>query len=146
MCNIFCCLLPPPASRESSPIRAPQKIKPYQNGVENGYALTNGHHKENGYSTHNGHSHINEHSDDEYIDTVEVMKLVIMHTSKSKLSSNQCRRICMKSSFLWITQCDFIEIFLDWFHWICYIHYIFIWEDTLLRTSINIFFSLLLFI
>lgn len=73
------------ASRESSPIRAPQKTKPYQNGVsnENGYAQTNGHSKENGYSLQNGHSHNTEHSDDEYIDTVEVRSsLSIFSASK----------------------------------------------------------------
>lgn len=72
-----------PASRECSPIRAPQKsIKPYQNGVvaENGHAQTNGHHKENGYTSHNGHSHTNEHSDDEYIDTVEVYTFCLNST------------------------------------------------------------------
>lgn len=55
------------ASREASPIRAPLR-----NGIENGYVngFTNG----NG-ATHlqNGHSNTADHSDDEYIDTVEVI-------------------------------------------------------------------------
>lgn len=56
------------ASRESSPIRAGLR-----NGVENGYANTNGHTNGNGAHLPNGHSNAVEHSDDEYIDTVEVM-------------------------------------------------------------------------
>ena len=56
------------ASREASPIRAPQKNGHYSDIVN--YTLTNGnHHSEESLLT-NGHT--TEHSDDEYIDTVDV--------------------------------------------------------------------------
>lgn len=68
MIFVFCCFVNFfSASREASPIRAPLR-----NGIENGYVngFTNG----NG-ATHlqNGHSNTADHSDDEYIDTVEVI-------------------------------------------------------------------------
>lgn len=61
------------ASRESSPIRASER---YRNGHGNGYM--NGHMYENGNGSHmqNGHQSATDHSDDEYIDTVEVISII----------------------------------------------------------------------
>lgn len=61
------------ASRESSPIRSSER---YRNAHGNGYV--NGHIYENGNGNHmqNGHQSATDHSDDEYIDTVEVISII----------------------------------------------------------------------
>lgn len=75
------------ASRESSPIRAGLR-----NGIENGFVNSNGHTNGNGVHLQNGHSNAAEHSDDEYIDTVEVMccRGAILRFSPSMLNFKWC--------------------------------------------------------
>lgn len=64
------------ASRESSPIRASERPLKYRNELDkmNAHGYTNGNY-------HNGHMSTTEPSDDEYIDTVEV--IIVNVTSKN---------------------------------------------------------------
>lgn len=67
------------ASREASPIRASDRASRYRNDLDNMrcYDYINGNGRENGTHLHNGHMSPTDPSDDEYIDTVEVMITLI---------------------------------------------------------------------
>lgn len=63
------------ASRESSPVRASERALHYRN--ENGYSNIRPYENGNGTYLQNGHISTTDHSDDEYIDTVEVINVFI---------------------------------------------------------------------
>lgn len=69
VCSIKCL-----ASREASPIRANERSLRNRNDFENGHAYDNSYEYSNGNHMMNGHG-TTEPSDDEYIDTVEVIDM-----------------------------------------------------------------------